>query len=277
MTPKGGASEEAQETQRPLIYLSFGAGVQSTALLVMSALGDHSVPRADVAIFADTGDEPAWVYEQVEAMRAWSHIPVVIVSVGHLSADVIARQRGERQSAPAIPAYTSREDGSMTMLQRHCTRDYKVRPIIRHVRKMVGKRRVARAVGLIGISLDEASRMKDAPEQWITNRWPLIDARLTRADCLAYLSSKGFAAPLKSACRFCPYHDDNYWRAMKEKAPVEFEAAAVVDDGIRNMTRSGIPRPVFLHRSLRPLREAVFKDDTPPLFADLECEGMCGV
>ncbi len=41
-------------------YLSLGAGVQSTAMLIMSALGLYGCPNADVAIFADTGDEPAW-------------------------------------------------------------------------------------------------------------------------------------------------------------------------------------------------------------------------
>ncbi|KKM78901.1 hypothetical protein LCGC14_1355330 [marine sediment metagenome] len=39
-------------------YISFGAGVQSTALLIMSNLGLKDCPKADVAIFADTGDEP---------------------------------------------------------------------------------------------------------------------------------------------------------------------------------------------------------------------------
>jgi len=45
-------------------YASLGAGVQSTALVVLSTLGLHGCPRADCAIFADTQDEPAWVYRR---------------------------------------------------------------------------------------------------------------------------------------------------------------------------------------------------------------------
>ena len=46
-----------------LKILSLGAGVQSTALLLMSIRGE--VERFDCAIFADTGWEPAVVYEHL--------------------------------------------------------------------------------------------------------------------------------------------------------------------------------------------------------------------
>lgn len=45
---------------RPYTYLAFGAGVQSTALLVAGCLGLHGVKRPDIALFADTMGEPAY-------------------------------------------------------------------------------------------------------------------------------------------------------------------------------------------------------------------------
>ena len=54
-----------------LTYISLGAGVQSTAMYVLSALGKQGVPRADFAVFADTGDEPRHVYEQLEKLEDW--------------------------------------------------------------------------------------------------------------------------------------------------------------------------------------------------------------
>ena len=42
------------------IYISLGAGVQSTALYLMSSVGDRA-PRGAAAIFGDTQDEPPWV------------------------------------------------------------------------------------------------------------------------------------------------------------------------------------------------------------------------
>jgi hypothetical protein len=46
------------------IVCSFGAGVQSTAILALVERGD--LPRPDAWVFADTGDEPESVYKQVD-------------------------------------------------------------------------------------------------------------------------------------------------------------------------------------------------------------------
>ena len=51
-----------------LRLLSLGAGVQSTTLLLMSLCGE--LPKLDAAIFADTGWEPARVYEHLERITA---------------------------------------------------------------------------------------------------------------------------------------------------------------------------------------------------------------
>lgn len=45
-------------------FISLGAGVQSTTMLLMSLNGD--LERADCAIFADTQDEPKAVYDHLE-------------------------------------------------------------------------------------------------------------------------------------------------------------------------------------------------------------------
>ncbi|KKN55324.1 hypothetical protein LCGC14_0583140, partial [marine sediment metagenome] len=48
------------ETKPHLRILSLGAGVQSTAVLLMSCQG--VLPPLDAAVFADTGWEPKAVY-----------------------------------------------------------------------------------------------------------------------------------------------------------------------------------------------------------------------
>ena len=60
------------------IYLSLGAGVQSSAILYLAET-DPEIPTPDVAIFADAGDEPAWVYRQVEDLKRRSSIPIRVV------------------------------------------------------------------------------------------------------------------------------------------------------------------------------------------------------
>lgn len=275
-----------------MIYLSLGAGVQSSALYVMTTLGLHGCPRADVAIFADTQDEPAYVYDQVERLRAWGvehHGPRIdTVTAGHLSADVIGRHNGTRPRFAAVPAFTLGDDGRSTILRRQCTREYKIAPIQKHVRGLLGLVPRQRAKGkvsataLIGISVDEASRMKPSRDAWITNVYPLVDARLSRIDCSRILVVAGMPLPKKSACVFCPFHDDAYWLWMKTEHPAEFERAARIDEQMRDMSRSGNARPVFVHRSLQPLRDIDFAERRRlPLFESdqfqNECEGMCGV
>jgi hypothetical protein len=75
-------------------------------------------------------------------------------------------------------------------------------------------------------------------------------------------------------------HDDAYWRELRDQSPAEFEAACAFDVRIRDSSQAGVHRPVFLHRSLKALREVdLAVDATPQLDFGFqnECEGMCGV
>lgn len=256
-----------------MICLSLGAGVQSTALLILSE-HDRNFPRADVAIFADTQDEPAWVYSHLAFLKNWSTIPIEVVTAGKLSNDKFLR----------IPAFTANGDGSESMIHRQCTGEYKLVPIQRKVRELLGlkprqRAGAKKATALIGISLDEAHRMKPSRVPYIENTYPLVDAGIRRDECIRIIKKAGVPVPRKSACVFCPYHDNAYWRDLKENFPEEFAVAVAYDKRIRNSTRAGERLPAFLHRSLKPLDEVDVSDpykDQGELFGN-ECEGMCGV
>ena len=264
-------------------FISFGAGVQSTALLVCSALGLHGVPHADAAVFADTGDEPAYVYQHLERMTAWAAergIRVDRVSKGVLSEWVVNRRRQGR--FVTVPLHTNNGDGSDGMLRRQCTVEFKVQPIIKHVRQLIGvkprhKVRI-RVRGLIGISADEIYRMKPSRERWITHEWPLVDAGLTREACKRIVREQGLPEPQRSACGYCPYHSDAEFLRLQREHPADFAKAVAFDRLVRDMTWRGIRGPAFVHRSLKPLEEVDFDPmrDQGDLFA-ADCEGMCGI
>lgn len=265
-----------------MIYvLSLGAGVQSTALYFMSALGLHGCPKADFAVFADTGDEPAWVYAQVERLRAWGGtiIPIHTATAGTLSVETLRRKRGERRSMATIPAFVKHPTGKAGMLPRQCTRDFKIRPIQRKIKQLLGlrPRQVVRVpvIQMLGISTDEADRMKPSGIPWITIAHPLIEANLSKSDCVTLIQSLGFPLPQKSACRFCPYHDDAYWYDLKTAHPEEFAQAVAFDEAIRDLTGSRIKYPVYLHNSLIPLRDVTFTNHQGGW--GNECGGVCGV
>ena len=59
-------------------YLSLGAGVQSSALLLMLEKGLFGMDKykVDVCFFADTQGEPYWVYDQLSKLKEQSSLPI---------------------------------------------------------------------------------------------------------------------------------------------------------------------------------------------------------
>jgi hypothetical protein len=128
---------------------------------------------------------------------------------------------------------------------------------------------------LIGISMDEAWRMRPSRVQYITNAWPLIDRNMARRHCLQWMAERQYPTPPKSSCIGCPFHNDAQWRAL---TPEEFADAVEVDKAIRN--QPGLRAQQFAHHSCKPLDEVDLSTAEERgqlnLFIN-ECEGMCGV
>jgi hypothetical protein len=125
--------------------------------------------------------------------------------------------------------------------------------------------------------------MKESRVKWITNRWPLIDMLMSRADCLEWLASQGYPEPPKSACYFCPFNSNYKWAKMKRDDPDSFRKAVEWERAV-NAARAKtdfIKNPLYVHRTMQPLDQVDFeRQDQLKLFTDgfgNECEGMCGV
>ena len=174
-----------------LTVLSMGGGVQSSVMALMAGEGAFArVP--DCAIFADTRWEPPSVYEHIEWLKDKLSFPLHIVDNGRsLREDVqtLASHSGHRRYVD-IPVYLKGGDGEADGIgRRQCTENYKVKPIRRRIREMLGlkpRQRVPAGTTVemwLGISTDEAIRMKDSRDRWITNRYPLVEAGMSRRDC----------------------------------------------------------------------------------------------
>lgn len=258
-----------------LRVLSLGAGVQSTTLLLMAV---HGELRLDRAIFADTQWEPRGVYDWLGGLQlaaGLAGIPVDVVTAGNLRADAA----GSRRFA-AIPLHVRNRDGSAGMLRRQCTKEYKVRPVQRVLRALGATARHPIAL-LIGISRDEAQRMAPSRVRYAVHEYPLVDLRMTRADCVSWLAAHGYPEPPKSACIGCPFMDNGRWRDLRDNRPAEWADAVDLDAAIRSNTR--IVGESFLHRSLVPLpmadlstpRERASAAGQLDLFDDVS-DGECG-
>ena len=267
--------------------VSLGAGVQSSTMYILAAVGELT-PKPDVAIFADTQAEPRWVYQHLDWLEAnfGGAVPICRVSAGSLE-EATLRSRDGKTRKVSLPLRVMGKEGKAVFLRRQCTREYKIDPIKRELRRMLGLQPRQRAFGRyrveewIGISRDEAHRAKPSRIPWITTRWPLLfDKPMRRAECIDWLLRNGFEVPQKSACVFCPFHDDRTWQDLKQNHPEEFARAVEFDRELRKGTLIGVRQTPYLHRELRPLDEIDFGTDTSnQLEIDFgnECEGMCGV
>ena len=272
--------------------ISLGAGVQSSTMYRMAALGEIPGPMPDFAIFADTHAEPRWVHEQLDLLERdhGDTIPIIRASRGSLTKDLENGVNSTGQRFAAVPFWMEGSDGRYAPGRRQCTREYKIDVIRQVVRKKLGLERGQRAAGKyrveqwIGISLDEVTRAKPDRSSWIISRWPLIyDVPMRRSDCINWMTDHGFPVPQKSACTFCPYRGPAEYALMRENHPEEFEEACKIDDMIRSTgTMKGMRnQQQYVSRLLTPLRELpplaeLTNLDQLDLF-DEECEGHCGI
>lgn len=265
-----------------LRIISLGAGVQSTTLALMAAHGEIEKPKC--AIFADTQWEPRAVYEHLAWLRSGNVLPfpVHIVTAGNLRQSIRDRRNTTGGRFAAIPWHITNEDGSAGMGRRQCSSEYKLEPIMREIRSILGKGPRAKiAAGsvevLIGISRDEAHRMRPARQAYMINRYPLVERGMRRYDCLLWLKRHGYPEPPKSACIGCPFTDNARWRERR-KTPDEWADAVLADHELREGDARGMRGVEFMHRSRLPLEQVDLSVDDSQfdLFGN-ECEGLCGV
>lgn len=275
------------------VAFSFGGGVQSTALLLMlkhepeRLRGVAQLP--DKAYFADTGAEVSATHEHLAQLRdagLFDPNGLEVVSNGSLLSDTHSQRNIDPRTF--VPLFTPGINGRTGMLKRKCTREFKVVPIQKAIRRDLGmspgQRSEPRSVGLwLGISCDESSRQAENPAKWIKNLYPLVELGVDRAWCYEYCRSYGWSPP-KSRCFMCPFTSD--WISVARNTPQDFERAVKFDEQIRapNATGTGLEQPAYVHRSLKPLALAV--ENQGDLFEGYgedwrwgmnnECLGYCG-
>ncbi len=122
-------------------------------------------------------------------------------------------------------------------------------------------------------------------QKWQKAHFPLWAMGWPRMHCLEWLRATVPYEVPRSACTFCPFHDDREWQWLKEQAPHDFERACEVDDGLRTGARAAqdnMKGQLYVHRSCQPLREVVFKPEENggnELFSGVaasDCTGFCG-
>ena len=250
---------------QPFRVLSWGGGLQSTALGEMSAQG--ILPRLDLIVFCDLGWEMPWT---ADVIKFYSHrwqlegIDVRTIKTGNI------KDEGGNKHVH-VPLWTA----SGAPLRRQCTRNFKIRPAHRLIREHLGyfpskppNPPAGSAEQWLGFSLDERQRATPSSLQYITNRWPLLEMNYARWMLPPLFEQWGLPIPRKSACVCCPNRRASEWLYVRRHWPEVFESACQWDEKHRyNMVRElGLESgAVYLYKDANdipaPLREADLEAD----------------
>ena len=282
--------------------LNLGAGVQSSALALMAAHGEIT-PAPDFAVFADTQAEPTEVYDWLDTLRelinkAPHPFPIYTVTKGNLTDEQLkirirekdaesGGKKGDTYIKRLIPVFGIHNGERTAAIGRKCTYDYKVQAILKEIKSLCSVKRGQKDVTVtqwIGISWDEMQRAREASHKWTQHRWPLLETKITRTECINWMSKMGYPKPPRSACYYCPFHSDHEWRRLRDDDPEHFQKAIEFDKELRQKFKEHdtiMQMEVYLHNSCKPLDQVDFDNDEDKgqqvWDFNAECEGMCGV
>ena len=270
-----------------LRVVSYGGGVQSTALLVLAARR-----RIDYRIFlmanvGDDSEDPRTLdYVRNVAMPHAERHGIELHLLDRVKRDGSVETlwgRLMREGSRSLPIPVRMDNGAPGT--RSCTADFKIAVTGKWV-KAHGATADNPATVAIGISLDEihrANNRRTEPHERIV--YPLIGygektgLSMSRQDCMTLIADEGLPVPPKSSCFFCPFHRPAAWEDMHRERPDLF-ARAVHMERTLNERRAALGKDkVWLTRFARPLDEAIRSQDLLPLLPDPaggECDsGWC--
>lgn len=177
-------------------YLSYGGGVNSTALLLLM----HEQGIEHEAVFVDHGGDWPETYEYVEMLR--QKYPITVLKPEY-------KRKGEIINN--IYDYCDLLKLTPSKTMRWCTRDFKVAPIHRYINTPCFMH--------LGIDFDESHRAKISSENEIENRYLLIENEINRQGCIDLIKKHGLPIPIKSGCFFCPFQQIKQWKELRTKHP----------------------------------------------------------
>lgn len=262
--------------------ISYGGGVQSTAMIVLAAHG--KLGAVTDAIFANVGDDsehPATLRYVREVMRPWAEkCGILVHEVQRTRRDgtpvtLMGQLQSSRRSIDIPVRMSNGAPGN-----RNCTSEFKIKVLGKWLKQHAGANTIP-VTTLVGISWDEVERVgRRRNNPWEIVEYPLIDMRLSRTDCQRIIADAGLPVPGKSSCWFCPFFRPVTWARMRRDEPALFDQAAELEATLNTRREMLGKDHVYLTRFAKPLADAIpVAQDT--LFDDLHVthetcdEGAC--
>lgn len=271
--------------------LSCGAGMQSTALALMSCANKlivenradgfnfthtEKTPIYDAVIFCDLSLEPSWVMNQVYFIQQaceWAGIPFYILK-SNLYDDYMNNFGVKRVTS--IPFWSVDEEGKKGKMMRNCTLDYKITLIQNFVRwELLGYKKGARTKPEdikahemhLGFSKEEEGRCSENPHKMFINKFPLCEMNIVRADNYAYIKDVWGLETKASACCFCPFHTNYFFEFLKRNNREEYKKTVEFDQRLEEQQpNTKIRSKIYISKSRKRI-----KDLLPEECCDKEC------
>lgn len=235
------------ETEKEYQILSCGGGVQSAAMIALFVSGKIETP--DMVVMVDTG------YEQTSTLNYVNDVLMPACQSKAIPFHMLHTQDNTLWSKTGlilIPAFKQLEDGSIQRLYTLCNGGWKLTVI----KKFLRSQGIKRAASWIGISTDEAKRQRKSHQEWLRNRYILIEKNMSRYDCLYLVREQGWPDPQHSSCIMCPQQHDDEWERMKANHPQDYQRCVEIDNEIEERNEN-----IYLHKSMRRLRDIVWRCD----------------
>jgi hypothetical protein len=240
---------------------SSGGGVQSSAIAALICQGELA---PDLSVIIDTERELSTTWDYLDSYV----LPALIaagVELHRVKKSDFATVDLMRNDSILIPAFTT-ESGEIGKLPTYCSNEWKQRVM----RRWAVAQGIKKADVWIGFTIDEMRRVTQPIGKW-QHKYPLIERRMTRGDCIALVKIMGWPEPPRSSCYICPNKPDHEWEWQRINAPADHKLAISFEKNIQV-----IDPDLWLTKTGKPLGENDFSAEDD-LFAGRCDSGMCFV
>lgn len=231
---------------RSISLWSYGGGVQSCAIAALIVEGRLDPP--DRTVIADTHYEQSTTWDFLERIiQPRLGFPIHRVPAKDFA--TVGLYGGKDKDTLLIPAFTN-QSGETGKLPAFCSNEWKRRVIERWARKSG----FSGGAFWMGFSTDELQRVKKGSGVWL-ERYPLIEERMSRGDCISLATRVFGEIPPRSSCWMCPNHTQEEWRDIRDNKPKDWQMAITFDRSVRKRDPNA-----FLHADCIPLEQADLDD-----------------
>lgn len=230
-------------------YLSFGGGVNSTALLLL--LVDEGVEFE--AVFVDHGTDWPETYEHVQLMQERGY-PITVLRPDFRGFDNLYEYALHANLVPSLHV-------------RWCTSNFKASVLYDYYDKP--------CLDLVAIDAGESHRARISAESGIEKRHPLVCLGIDRRGCEAIIEDHGLPIPIKSGCYICPMQRREQWVELNRRHPDLWCKAMTLENASVDSQIGKRAEPFYIND--RPLMEVIrakdgrgrrVNDDQQDLFDD---------